>query len=157
MAKEIERKFLIVSEEWKKLAQPILLRQGYLVGNEKLVVRIRTIEDKAFLTIKSGLKNITRDEYEYAIPFEDAQEMLERLCQGTSIVKNRYHIEYQGQHWEIDEFLEQNEGLIIAEIELEGEEQSFSKPPWIGREVSHDPRYFNAYLAQHPFQSWSQN
>ena len=122
MGKEIERKFLVKSEEWRSLAEGTSYRQGYLNSVKERVVRVRTINDKGYLTIKGITTGATRAEYEYEIPQADADFMLDELCEKFLIEKNRYKIEYAGFIWEVDEFFGPNEGLIVAEIELESED-----------------------------------
>jgi CYTH domain-containing protein len=131
-----------------------LYRQGYLSSTKKLTVRVRIAGDKAFLTIKGETSGISRMEYEYPIPVEDARVMLAELCEQPIIEKKRYTINYQGFVWEVDEFFGENEGLLVAEIELEAEGQEFEKPPWVGMEVSSDRRYCNASLVKNPFSGW---
>ena len=154
MAKEIERKFLVVGDDWRKLAKGTHYRQGYLNSVKERTVRIRTIDDKAFLTVKGPNIGITRMEFEYEIPHKECLEMLTNLAEQPIIEKIRYKIAIDDLIWEIDEFLGVNKGLIVAEIELQNEEQKFSKPEWIGEEVSGDPRYFNSNLVKHPYTSW---
>ena len=154
MAKEIERKFLVTGEEWRAMAQGTRYRQGYLSTVKERTVRVRTIDDKGFLTVKSVSVGATRSEYEYEIPAADADEMLDDLCEKPIIEKNRYKIPIGDVTWEVDEFLGVNDGLIVAEVELRSEDQSFPKPDWIGDEVTGDPRYFNANLIARPFSTW---
>jgi CYTH domain-containing protein len=154
MAHEIERKFLITGEAWRELAKGTAYRQGYLSTVKERTVRVRTIDDKGFLTIKGITVGATRAEYEYEIPAGDANEMLDDLCEQPIIEKKRYKVPLDGFIWEIDEFGGVNEGLIVAEIELESEDQEFNKPDWIGDEVSGDPRYFNSNLIANPFTTW---
>lgn len=154
MAKEIERKFLLSGDEWRALASGTHYRQGYLNSIKERTVRIRTINDKAFLTIKGITISATRAEYEYEIPFNDCVEMLEGLAERPIIEKKRYKIPYGGLVWEVDEFLGVNQGLIVAEVELQSEDQPFDKPSWVGEEVSGDPRYFNSNLVTHPYTTW---
>ncbi len=154
MAKEIERKFLVASEDWRALARGTRYRQGYLWTVKKRTVRVRTIDNKGFLTVKGVTVGATRSEYEYEIPAADADEMLNDLCEKPIIEKNRYKIPLGGVTWEVDEFLGVNDGLIVAEVELQSEDQSFPKPDWIGEEVTDDPRYFNANLITRPFSTW---
>jgi len=152
MGIEIERKFLVKKEVWDTLkkTEGKYYRQGYLLNGRERVVRVRIAGDQAFLTIKGAVDGISRPEYEYEIPKADAQEMLDQFKpEGTE--KIRYRIpEGSGLIWEVDEFLGANEGLIIAEIELSTEEQLFSRPEWLGQEVTHDERYYNASLALRP-------
>ncbi len=154
MAKEIERKFLVTGEEWRAMAQGTRYRQGYLSTVKERTVRVRTIDDKGFLTVKGVSLGATRSEYEYEIPAADADEMLDDLCEKPIIEKNRYKIPIGDVTWEVDEFLGVNDGLIVAEVELRSEDQSFPKPDWIGDEVTGDPRYFNANLIARPFSTW---
>ena len=154
MGIEIERKFLLSADTWKELAQGTYYRQGYLNSQKERTVRVRTIGDTGFLTIKGISVGATRMEYEYEIPVEDARVLLSELCEKPLIEKKRYKIEFAGFIWEVDEFFGENEGLIVAEIELESEDQQFEKPEWVGKEVSGDPRYFNSSLIKNPFSSW---
>ena len=154
MGKEIERKFLIKSEAWRNLVPGVLYRQGYLCSAKERTVRVRLGGEKAFLTIKGLTVGATRAEYEYEIPVRDARAMLDDLAEKPLIEKIRYRIPYEGLIWEVDEFLGDNAGLIVAEVELGSEEQTFVKPAWVGKEVSDDPRYFNSNLARHPFRQW---
>jgi CYTH domain-containing protein len=155
MAKEIERKFLVVGDAWRALAEGTLYRQGYLNSVKERTVRIRTVGDKAFLTIKGITVGSTRVEYEYPIPLADCNAMLDGLAEQPIIEKKRYRIPLDGHVWEVDEFFGENSGLIVAEIELKSEDESFSKPAWIGEEVGSDPRYFNSNLIAHPYSKWA--
>lgn len=152
MGIEIERKFLVKKELWQALEKPegTHYRQGYLMNSDDRVVRVRIAGDQGFLTIKGASEGISRREYEYEIPKADAVDMLDRFRpEGTE--KIRYCIpEDSGLVWEVDEFLGANEGLIVAEIELVAEEQSFTKPEWIDQEVTYDERYANSNLALNP-------
>jgi len=154
MGKEIERKFLVKDETYKTLVERILYYQGFLNTSKERVVRVRVVGDKSFLTIKGLSKGATRTEFEYEIPVEDAKIMLEELCEKPIIIKYRYNIQIGDLLWEVDEFKAENEGLVIAEIELHDEFQNFVKPNWIGEEVTEDPKYYNANLIKHPFGSW---
>jgi len=154
MGQEIERKFLVNSDEFKQLAKGIHYRQGYMSRGEKGVVRVRVAGDKGYLTIKGRKSGISRSEYEYEIPVADAVEMLDELCSKPDIEKYRYCVDYEGFVWEVDEFLGANAGLIVAEIELPAEDTLFTKPSWIAAEVSHDARYFNSNLIKHPYSEW---
>jgi len=154
MGKEIERKFLVKGEEWKAAARGIVYRQGYLSSIKERVVRVRTIEDKGFLTIKGITKGVSRSEFEYEISVEDADTMLDDICEKPLIEKKRYKIPVHGLVFEVDEFFGENAGLIVAEVELTDEKQKIEFPPWIGPEVSGDPRYFNSNLIKHPFTKW---
>jgi CYTH domain-containing protein len=153
MPLEIERKFLPASDDWRDGALGTLYRQGYLCRDVLRTVRVRRAGDHAYLTVKGTRQGITRDEFEYEIPVEDA-EALFGLCLPPLIEKTRYERHYEGFLWQIDEFHGLNEGLTVAEIELPAEETPFAKPPWIGPEVTHEPRYFNSRLAEHPFCEW---
>lgn len=154
MGIEIERKFLVKGDEWRKLADGILYRQGYLSTVKERTVRVRTIGKTGYLTIKGLTVGTTRLEFEYQIPFTESNEMLDKLCEKPIIEKYRHRIEYAGLFWEVDEFLGENEGLIFAEVELSSEDQEINKPDWIGAEVSSDPRYFNSNLISFPYSKW---
>ena len=154
MSVEIERKFLVRGSGWKTLGQGVAIRQGYLSTNPDRVVRVRIENDSATLTIKGRSTGFTRGEWEYAIPLADADQLLNDLCERPLIEKTRTRIVHEGMVWEVDEFFGDNLGLIVAEIELESEEQSFSKPNWIAEEVTDDARYYNANLLRHPFSVW---
>lgn len=155
MAMEIERKFLVKGDAWRALAHGTQYRQGYLNSTKARTVRIRTIDDKAFLTIKGPSSGISRMEYEYEIPYDDAVVMLEQLAEQPIIEKRRYKIAHGSFVWEVDEFLGANLGLIVTEIELPSEDACFDKPEWVGEEVSDDPRYFNSNLVKMPFTTWT--
>jgi len=155
MAKEIERKFLVKGDAWRSLGKATQYRQGYLNSVKERTVRIRTVGDKAFLTIKGLTVGATRAEYEYEIPMADCNAMLDTLAEKPIIDKKRYKIPFEGLTWEIDEFFGENQGLIVAEVELQSEDQQFKKPEWIGAEVTGDPRYFNANLISHQYTKWS--
>ena len=154
MGTEIERKFLLTGDDWRKLAGGTYYRQGYLNSQKERTVRVRTIDDTGFLTIKGISVGATRMEYEYEIPVADANVLLDELCEKPIIEKNRYKIKFAGFTWEVDEFFGENEGLIIAEVELTDENQHVKLPDWIGEEVTSDPRYFNSNLIKHPYKSW---
>ena len=154
MGLEIERKFLLKNDNWRGLAKGSSYRQGYLNSEKGRTVRVRTVEQDGFLTIKGPSSGGVRLEYEYPIPYQDALEMLELLCLKPLVEKLRYKIEYQGFIWEVDEFRGDNEGLIFAEIELAAPDQEFALPDWIGREVTGDPRYYNSNLGRNPFRNW---
>jgi CYTH domain-containing protein len=153
MAKEIERKFLLKTDTWR-LEKGTKYRQGYLNTAKERTVRVRTIDDKGYLTIKGINVGATRLEFEYEIPVQEADQLLDELCEKPLIEKNRHKIEHGGLVWEVDEFFGENEGLIVAEVELQSEDQFFEKPAWVGEEVTDDPRYFNANLIAHPFTKW---
>ncbi|MEC4804303.1 MAG: CYTH domain-containing protein [Jaaginema sp. PMC 1079.18] len=154
---EIERKFLVNSEDWRGLAQGVLYRQGYLCTEANRTVRVRVAGDRAFLTIKGKTQGHSRPEYEYTIPLPEAAAMLDTLCYRPLIEKTRYRIPIGDKVWEVDEFHGENQGLILAEVELHSEADAIDLPPWIGKEVSQDARYFNSYLARYPYASWSEN
>ncbi len=154
MAKEIERKFLVKGDAWRSLAEGVSYRQGYLNSQKERTVRIRTVGEKAYLTVKGPTRGVTRTEFEYEIPYEDCLAMLEELAEKPIIEKKRYRIPAGSYVWEVDEFFGVNEGLILAEIELPSEDAVFEKPDWIGEEVSGDPRYFNSSLVTNPYSVW---
>jgi adenylate cyclase len=154
MNREIERKFLVLLEKFPKNLHYELFRQGYLSTKKERTVRVRLAGDKGFLTIKGITKGVSRSEYEYEIPKDDAINLIETLCQKPLIEKKRYKIEHIGHTWEVDEFLGENKGLWIAEIELNAEDEKFETPDWLGDEVSHDSRYFNSSLISNPFSRW---
>lgn len=158
MGIEIERKYLINKTSgkmpWENApARSSILRQGYLHTSKNAVVRVRTADERGFLTIKGKTENACRKEFEYEIPLMDALEMLV-LCQGTTLDKIRYRMDYMGFTWEIDVFSGANHGLVVAEIELETPDQAFPKPAWLGKDVTHDPRYYNSNLVLCPFCNW---
>ncbi len=154
MAKEIERKFLVKGSGWKAGVKGIVYRQGYLSSIKERVVRVRTIENKGFLTIKGITRGVTRSEFEYEISVEDANIMLDDICEKPLIEKKRYNIPVGGLVFEVDEFFGENEGLVVAEVELTDEKQKIELPEWIGEEVSGDPRYFNSNLIKNPYMRW---
>ncbi|MEB3212104.1 MAG: CYTH domain-containing protein [Leptolyngbyaceae bacterium] len=154
MGVEIERKFLVVGESWRSHAIGRGYRQGYIQTTGLTTVRIRTVGDQGFITIKGPTQGISRPEFEYPIPVADAEEMLDTLCDRPLIEKTRYVVEENGLKWEIDEFHGENQGLILAEVELTDAAQVIRKPDWLGDEVSGDSRYFNSNLAQMPFTHW---
>lgn len=154
MAQEIERKFLVSDTAFLQGLQGTRCRQGYIATHNGTAVRLRVIGERAFITLKGQSEGISRAEYEYPVPVQDAEAMLDGLCDPPLIEKTRYLVEHQSMTWEVDVFSGDNNGLIVAEIELEAESQSFEKPPWLGEEVSHDPRYFNFNLSRTPFKDW---
>ena len=154
MGKEIERKFLVKDRSFKNTYEGHHeIKQGYLAIDEKKVIRVRTLDDKGFITIKGKPTGITRSEFEYEIPKREALEMMQTLCDSL-IEKIRYIVPIGGMNWEIDEFINENQGLVVAEIELDTESRNFEIPEWLGPEVTHDKRYYNAYLSIHPFKKW---
>ena len=155
MGIEIERKYLIASENWRDLAEGVDYRQGYLSTVKERTVRVRTISNSGFLTIKGISTGASRVEYEYEIPAADAHELLDELCERPLIEKRRFKVPYADLVWEIDEFFGENGGLIVAEVELEDEDQLIDLPSWIGEEVTGDPRYFNSSLVSKPFSTWN--
>ncbi|PKP38150.1 MAG: adenylate cyclase [Bacteroidetes bacterium HGW-Bacteroidetes-14] len=152
---EIERKFLITGDYKKEVISSRKIIQGYISSSPERTVRVRMEEQRGFLTIKgkSTLGGLTRFEWEREISREDAENLL-KLCEGSLVEKTRHIVNYESHRFEVDEFSGDNEGLVIAELELESEEESFIKPLWLGEEVSFDKRYFNLYLSQHPFKTW---
>lgn len=154
MGIEIERKFLVEGDAWRSIdGTGVSCRQGYLDSGRGTTVRVRIMGTHAYLTIKGATSGITRSEFEYEIPVPDAESMLE-LCRDSIVEKKRYFIDHGGMTWELDVFSGANAGLIMAEIELESESQSFALPSWVGAEVSADPRYRNGQLARQPFTEW---
>jgi CYTH domain-containing protein len=154
MAREIERKFLVKGDAWRALAKGTTYRQGYLNSAKERTVRVRMADDKAYLTIKGLTVGATRAEYEYEIPRDEGEAMLNTLAERPLIEKRRYKIPIGDLTWEIDEFLGDNAGLIVAEVELKSEDQTFARPAWLGDEVTGDPRYYNANLIKNPFTRW---
>ena len=154
MGREIERKFLVKGDAWRaSVAYSKRMCQGYLADGERASVRVRLAGDEAWLNIKSGGLVASRQEFEYAIPADDARELL-ALCARPLIEKTRHFVEYGGMTWEIDEFHGDNAGLIVAELELDDEGEVFARPDWLGPEVTHLPRYYNVSLVRHPYSAW---
>ena len=154
MATEIERKFLVVGDEWRHLAVGTPFHQGYLSRDPDRTVRVRVAGESAYLTIKGRTHGLSRQEFEYPIPALDALALL-AICDGPLIEKTRYVVEHRGHRWEIDEFSGDNSGLVLAEVELLEVNEAVDLPPWVGREVSDDPRYYNSNLAVNPFCRWA--
>ena len=154
MGLEIERKFLVTGTAWKPLAAGVLTRQGYLSSAAERTVRVRIAGDQGFLTVKGKSRGLTRTEFDYAIPVEDAAAMLDGLCEKPLIEKTRYRVLVGAHTWEVDEFHGANAGLVVAEVELANADEEPTLPPWAGREVSLDARYFNANLVKRPFTTW---
>jgi len=157
MKQEIERKFLVANDSWQSAAGAgTVCAQGYLTSgySSGATVRVRLLGEQGLLTIKGPSQGFSRPEMEYEIPAADAEYMLENLCGDRLVSKKRYTCEVGGMIWEIDVFSGSNEGLTVAEIELESEDQQFEKPEWLGVEVTSDSRYYNAALARHPFVRW---
>jgi len=156
MAIEIERKFLLASEEWRgRIERSIEMRQGYFCNTDRASLRVRIEGERARIGIKSMTHAMRRTEFEYPVPVEEARVMLEEMCQPSIIVKTRHLLHFEGHLWEIDEFHGDNAGLIVAEIELGDEAEPFARPGWLGEEVTDDPRYLNFRLAEHPFKDWT--
>jgi adenylate cyclase len=155
MGVEIERKFLIEKDLWYALKKPsgVFIQQAYLVNERDKVIRIRVTDSSGYLTIKGPTVNATRSEFEFPIPKMEAIQIMDQFTRFR-IEKTRYKIEFEGKTWEIDEFWGDNEGLIVAEIELKSENEQFTKPSWIGMEVTEDHRYYNSWLSDHPYNSW---
>ncbi|MEO1591851.1 MAG: CYTH domain-containing protein [Cyanobacteria bacterium J06632_22] len=156
MPQEIERKFLVTGDQWRTLAEPQLYRQGYIPTQGKQTVRIRLVGEQGYLTLKGPTQGLTRTEFEYAIPPLEAQAMLDSLCHPPLIEKYRYRISMGDLLWEVDEFLGDNLGLIVAEVEIPTEDYPVPLPAWIGPEVSGDHRYYNSSLVQHPYSTWKE-
>jgi CYTH domain-containing protein/GNAT superfamily N-acetyltransferase len=154
MSKEIERKFLVIGDGWKAGAHHERFRQGYLLAQPGRTVRVRVAGQHAWLTVKGMRAGLARDEYEYEIPVADADHMLDALCEKPLIEKTRYFVPYANELWEVDEFAGDNAGLVVAEVELEDARQAVALPPWVGQEVTDDPRYYNANLVRLPFRLW---
>jgi adenylate cyclase len=158
MAVEIERKFTVRSDAWRAaVRRSTLLRQGYLANTERASIRVRLAGDQGWLSVKAMTRGLARAEYEAVIAAADANEMLGALCEGPLIEKWRHIVPHEGNEWEIDEFLAANAGLVIAELELDSEQQPFALPAWIGAEVTQDERYYNFRLSQHPYTRWPEN
>jgi adenylate cyclase len=155
MGQEIERKFLVKGIAWRN-GDGVSIRQGYLHNEVDGTVRVRTKGEHAYLTVKGSTSGITRLEFEYEIPLEEADQILDELCQKPLIEKTRYEVHVGRFKWEIDEFLGENAGLVVAEVELEDEDQEFPRPDWLGEEVSGDFRYQNANLVKHPYSKWNE-
>jgi adenylate cyclase len=152
MGTEIERKFLVAGRPWRE-GSGVPYRQGYLNRDKERTVRVRTAGNQAFITIKGVTRGASRAEFEYEIPPADAEQLLQ-LSDGPILEKNRYVIRHEGSKWEVDEFLGDNAGLVVAEIELRSEDESFSRPHWLAREVTGDSWYYNVNLATHPYCRW---
>ncbi len=156
MGIEIERKFLVADESWKQhTTSSEKIVQGYLANTDKCSVRIRVTGDKANINIKSMTIDISRAEYEYPLPVQEANTILHSLCFKPLIEKTRHYVNENGLVWEVDVFEGDNKGLVIAELELESRDQQFDLPPWLGNEVSDDIRYFNISLVENPYKNWS--
>ncbi|MGB3201668.1 MAG: CYTH domain-containing protein [Nodosilinea sp.] len=154
MGLEIERKFLVVSDSWRHATRGEMMCQGYIPTQDTRTVRIRRVGDRGYLTLKGPAVGLVRPEFEYPIPLEDAQVILETLCEPPLIEKTRYKLPLGDIVWEIDEFWGANPGLIVAEVELSSPEQTIDLPQWVGAEVTSDLRYQNSNLARHPYSTW---
>lgn len=155
MATEIERKFLVLDDSWRnEVISETRYQQGYLANQENASVRVRIGGGRAYLNIKSATIGASRHEFEYEVPLADAEQMLEHVVSGPCIDKVRYEVRHGDHLWEIDVFHGDNEGLIVAEVELGSEDEAFAKPDWAGDEVTGDPKYYNAMLVRHPFNQW---
>jgi CYTH domain-containing protein len=152
MATELDRKFLVTGSGWRQ-PRPRRLVQGYLNRDRERTVRVRIDGEQGFLTVKGVTTGATRSEFEYAIPLPDAEQLL-ALCETPPIHKLRHAVAFEGMRWDVDEFLGDNAGLVVAEIELADESQPFARPAWSGEEVTRDPRYFNSNLATRPYVTW---
>jgi adenylate cyclase len=156
MGTEIERKFLVVGDEWRAgVVSATHIVQGYLAWTASATVRVRIKGDEAFLTVKGSTQGISRSEFEYPVPVDDAGRMLADMAQGPVIDKVRHLIPVGAHTWELDVFAGDNEGLVMAEVELAEPDEVFTLPAWAGREVSDDPRYYNVNLAAHPYREWA--
>ncbi|MDD5598412.1 MAG: CYTH domain-containing protein [Victivallaceae bacterium] len=157
MAMEIERKFLVSGDSWRSgCAEKLELRQGYIAGGDGCIVRVRVSDTDGWITVKGPARNISRSEFEYRIPREDAEIMLLDFAAGRIVEKTRYFIDHKGGGWIIDEFSGRNCGLVLAEIELDSEDAFFAQPDWLGKEVSGDYRYHNSYLSRNPYSEWKE-
>ena len=154
MAVEIERKFLVKTMPSKEISISKKIKQGYIINGKHNIVRVRRKDNDHFVTIKGNTIGITRLEFEYPIPRKDAEDMFDNLCGHNIIEKTRHYVHNAGHTWEIDEFHGNNQGLIVAEIELESEKEKFEVPDWVGDEVTQDLRYYNMNLTIHPFLDW---
>jgi adenylate cyclase len=156
MATEIERKFLIRDESWRNVVRAShRIIQGYLANTDRGSMRVRINGDKASLNIKSMTLGIRRSEFDYPIPVDEANFLLQDMCMKPLITKVRHLVDFGGHTWEVDEFEGENQGLVVAEVELGDGNEKFEKPPWLGREVSHDPRYYNVCLVENPYRNWA--
>ena len=154
MGEEIERKFLVADDRWREHASGTRYRQGFLSTDPDRVVRVRVAGSKATLTLKGRTVGARRPEFEYPLPLDDAEELLDTMCMRPLIEKVRYTLVVGAHTWEVDVFEGENDGLVVAEVELGTEDEAFEKPQWVGAEVTDDPRYFNANLIAKPFRRW---
>ena len=156
MTVEIERRFLLADDSWRKAAsEPLVLQQGYLSVEKERTIRVRIIGSQAWLTLKGYISDMTRSEFEYEIPLAHAQVMMADMC-PFKMEKYRYRVEFEGFVYEIDEYFGDNAPLIVAEIELPAEDTEFPKPSWLGKEITSDGKFTNAYLSKHPYSSWTE-
>ena len=156
MAVEIERKFLVEGDAWRAAADAgTRLVQGYLANTERASVRVRSAGHAAWLSVKAMVRGLSRDEFEYPIPVDEAEHLLRSLCQPPLLEKVRFRVPVAGHVWEVDEFAGDNAGLIVAEIELQAEDERFARPAWVGREVTAAERYYNFRLAGRPYSAWT--
>ncbi|WP_018614216.1 CYTH domain-containing protein [Segetibacter koreensis] len=155
MGVEIERKYLVNKNNWDKLIKDDrhFIKQGYIINSPGKTIRVRLTDNKGYITIKGVSTGASRPEFEYEIPEDDAKQLLDNFC-TSAISKIRNNIIYNGKFWQVDEFLEDNEGLIIAEIELADIDEAFDLPVWITKEVTGEEKYYNSYLSVHPFKEW---
>jgi adenylate cyclase len=155
MGMEIERKFLVIGDGWRAAAvRRERIVQGYLANTERGSIRVRIAGDRAGLNIKSMTLGIERREFDYPVPLADAEAML-GLCMRPLIEKTRHYVPCGAHTFEVDEFEGANAGLVVAELELPDADEAFVRPPWLGREVSHEPRYYNVCLVTHPYSAWT--
>lgn len=155
MGVETERKYLVNASKWASVDKKDkhLIEQGYIVNSTKKTVRIRLYDDEGFITIKGAAEGSSRAEFEYEIPLEDAQVLLKDFCEST-VKKIRHKVLFHNKTWEVDEFMDENKGLLMAELELKSKDEQFALPEWIDKEVTGDEKYYNAYLSTHPFSKW---
>ena len=156
MTVEIERRFLLADDSWREAAgEPLVLQQGYLSVEKERTIRVRIIGSQAWLTLKGYISDMTRSEFEYEIPLVHAQAIMADMC-PFKMEKYRYRVEFEGFVYEIDKYLGDNAPLIVAEIELPSEDTEFPKPAWLGKEITSDGKFTNAYLSKHPYSSWTE-
>lgn len=157
MTVEIERRFLLQNDHWRTLAgAPKILRQGYLSVEKERTIRVRIIGNRAWLTLKGYISDVSRSEFEYEIPLEHAEVMMDTMC-PFKLEKYRYEIEYAGFVFEIDEYFGENAPLVVAELELPSENTPFERPEWLGEEITANGMFTNAYLSKHPYSTWSES
>ncbi len=158
MAKEIERKFLVKSDNYKEQSSNIQqLQQGYFASGVRVRISSDRFGEKGFITFKTPKEGITRIEFEYEIPYTEAQEILRDLCKGPIIEKLRHIVLFNGNTWEVDEFLGDNNGLVVAELEMPSEEYKFETPDWLGEEVTYEKKYYNSALTEKPYKTWNKH